>query len=395
MRVMVNVLPALGHLFPTVSLTWALRAAGHEVLVTTSAGGGEAAARAGLAVVDVAPGVDIGAIFGQGAGTSEERARLLRERGREIARAGATTPGLVFERFAQVSDVMADETLRVARLWRPDLVIYSRLQGTGLLVAAALDVPAVEHGFNFVREAGFAARYLPYLADGFARHGVPAREPRVEVVHVAPPELMLGQGDGRPMRYVPYNAGGVLPDWLLGSGGRARVLVTLGTVVPKMAGLGGLASLLAAAAETDAEFVLALGDDAEVDALGTLPANVRPVAWVPLHPLLARCDAVVHHGGSGTTLTALAAGVPQLVLPHGADQYINAEVVARHGLGVWREPEEVEPGVLTELLRDGPVRAAARAGAERARELPAPAALVPWLEALARTPAHALAHALD
>ncbi|MEV5322758.1 nucleotide disphospho-sugar-binding domain-containing protein [Nonomuraea sp. NPDC052634] len=384
MKVMIVVLPALGHLFPVVPLAWALRAAGHEVLVATSDGAVNAAIRAGLPVVDAAPGVDIAAtVFGQGQGTKEERARTLRERGKKIAEAGATTPDLVFERFARVCALMAGETLKAARDWRPDLVVYSRLQGAGLLVAAALGIPAVEHGFNFVAEPGFAGRYLPHLAETFDRNGVPRREPYVQPLHVAPPELMIGGGEGWPVRYVPYNAGGELPPWLFEPARRPRVLVTLGTVVPKMAGLDGLAPLLAAAEETDAEFVLALGGQAEPGALGPLPANVREAAWLPLHAALARCAAIVHHGGSGTTLTALAAGVPQLVLPHGADQYINAGVVSGGGFGLSREPEAAGQKELAELLDDGPIRAAARAVARRLRDLPPPAALVPRLEGLA------------
>src|SRR3954449_13101551 len=57
--------PGLGHVFPTISLAHALRAAGHEVLVATA--GGKEAANAGLHVVDTAPGVDIGAVFQQAA----------------------------------------------------------------------------------------------------------------------------------------------------------------------------------------------------------------------------------------------------------------------------------------------------------------------------------------
>ena len=44
-------------------------------------------------------------------------------------------------------------------------------------------------------------------------------------------------------------------------------------------------------------------------------------------------DAVVTHGGAGTTLGALAFGVPLLVLPQGADQYANAERVVAAGAG--------------------------------------------------------------
>ena len=36
--------------------------------------------------------------------------------------------------------------------------------------------------------------------------------------------------------------------------------------------------------------------------------------------LFGRCAVVVHHGGSGTTATAVRAGVPHVVVPHAADQ---------------------------------------------------------------------------
>jgi UDP:flavonoid glycosyltransferase YjiC (YdhE family) len=383
MRVLFTVSPGLGHLFPTISLAWALRAAGHEVLVATAAEGVTAAVRAGLAAVATAPGAAIDAIFAGPLGAPVERVRRMRERGQEIARAGGRTHELLLRTFGQVSTVMADQTVQLARSWRPDLVVHSRLQGTGLLVARMLDIPAVEHGFNLLREDDFAARFLPYLAESFARHRVPLELPRRAVIHVAPPELMSGTGSGWSMRYVPYNAGGLLPDWLWQPPARPRVLVTLGTVVPRLAGVGGLTGLLAAASRVDAEFVLALGEDADLTTLAPLPANVRPVGWTPLHPLLATCAAVVHHGGSGTTMTALSSGVPQLVLPHGADQFVNADLVVRHGVGRQAEPERVDSGILGAVLRDRAVRSAAAATAQRMNELPAPVDLVSRLVGLA------------
>ncbi len=388
MRVLFSVSPGVGHLFPTIPLAWALRAAGHDVLVATAADSVGAAVRAGLPVVEVATDADIAAIFrtatGGGPADRSRRMRRMRERGRQIARSGFRTHPLLLETFSQVSDVMVDGTVAVARRWRPDLVVHSRLQGAGLLVARMLDIPAVEHGFNLLREADFATRFLPYLTGGFARHDVPVELPALEVLHVAPPELMLGTGEGWSMRYVPYHAGAVLPDWLWRPATRPRVLVTLGTVVPRLAGIGALVGTITAAAEVDADFVLALGDEPDLAALGRLPANVRPVGWLPLHSLLAACAAVVHHGGSGSTMAALGAGVPQLVLPHGADQFINASLVVQHRLGVQCEPETVDPAVLNTVLGDERIRTNARISAARMAELPAPADLVGRLASRAR-----------
>lgn len=48
--------------------------------------------------------------------------------------------------------------------------------------------------------------------------------------------------------------------------------------------------------------------------------------------LLARCAVALHHGGSGTTAAALAAGTPQLLVPLQFDQPFWAERVAHLGL---------------------------------------------------------------
>jgi UDP:flavonoid glycosyltransferase YjiC (YdhE family) len=386
-RVLFAVSPGIGHLFPTVPLAWALRAAGHEVLVATAAEGVEAAVRAGLPAVETAPASAIAAIFGAATGPPDERARRMSERGQRIAEAGHEVHELLLRTFGQVSAVTAAATVDVARRWRPDLVVHSRLQGAGLAAASALGVPAVEHGFNFQSEDDLAGRFLPHLAEAYERAGVPlALPPRRAVVHVAPPEMMLGpSGAAWSMRYVPYNAGGELPRWLWRAPERPRVLITMGTVVPRLQGVGGLARMLAAAPDVDADFVLALGGDADLAPLGPLPPNVRPVGWVPLHHLLPGSAAVVHHGGSGTTMAALAAGVPQLVLPHGADQFINARAVGGLGIGTWRPPAEVDADTVARLLADPTVAAAARAAATRMAELPAPTDVVPHLADLAQS----------
>jgi hypothetical protein len=50
--------------------------------------------------------------------------------------------------------------------------------------------------------------------------------------------------------------------------------------------------------------------------------------------VLEHCFAVVSHAGSGTVLSALAAHLPHVCLPLGADQFTNAEQVARSGAGI-------------------------------------------------------------
>lgn len=49
--------------------------------------------------------------------------------------------------------------------------------------------------------------------------------------------------------------------------------------------------------------------------------------------LFPRMDLVVHHGGAGTTATALRSGVPQFIVPHIVDQYFHGRRIAELGLG--------------------------------------------------------------
>jgi enterobactin C-glucosyltransferase len=376
MRALFAMPPDLGHLFPLISLAWAVRTSGHEVLVATTERGVDVAVKAGLPTVDVSPGIDFHAIFGQ------FMPALSSFRGRSLSRQWAetgVTPNAIVQMFAVLSDVMADGTTRVAGRWCPDVVVHSRLEGAGPLAARKAGVPAIEHGYGFLPDDSDSERLLAQLSASYRRHNVTQDLPHRARIHVGPPSMMVGRDAGWAMRYVPYNAGGLLPSWLLEPRDRPRICVTLGTVVPLTAGIGGLRRCLDSAANVDAEFVLVLGGDLDSSALGQLAGNVRVTGWIPLNSLLAVSDAVVHHGGAGTTLTAACAGIPQLVLPHGADHFVNAEVVARRGVGLLCAPTEVNADVLDTLLRSGQLRAAAADVRAEIERMPAPPQIVPKL----------------
>ena len=67
-----------------------------------------------------------------------------------------------------------------------------------------------------------------------------------------------------------------------------------------------------------------------------LPDTVLAIDGAPHDGLFPRMSVVIHHGGAGTTAAALRAGVPQVVVPHIADQpYWGRRV---HELGVGAAP---------------------------------------------------------
>jgi UDP:flavonoid glycosyltransferase YjiC (YdhE family) len=95
---------------------------------------------------------------------------------------------------------------------------------------------------------------------------------------------------------------------------------------------------------------------------------------------------VVCHGGSGSTLGALAAGVPIVVVPLFADYPYNAQRVAAVGAGVAVAPDShaIRDG-LARVLANESYRAAAESLAAEMRLNPPADAAVETLAVLART----------
>lgn len=62
-----------------------------------------------------------------------------------------------------------------------------------------------------------------------------------------------------------------------------------------------------------------------------VPDNMLLIESAPHDWLFPRVAAVVHHGGVGTMAAALRAGVPQVVVPFGADQPLWAETLFQRG----------------------------------------------------------------
>ena len=229
---------------------------------------------------------------------------------------------------------------------RPDLVVH----GWGVpevgLAAERAGIPALWHGFGRMFPPGI----------GFER---PSGGVHLDV---CPPSLQdadfLATAERIPVRPVPFAEPGDFPGPL--------IYLTLGTAfgTPEV-----LTTAIEGLAKLGTPVVVATGGVAT----GPLPANVTALAWVPQAAAIAHADLVVHHGGSGTTLGALAAGVPQLVLPQGADQFANADALVAAGAAVRLLPGELTAEAVAEQARKASsCREAARATAEEIAAMPSP-----------------------
>jgi len=145
--------------------------------------------------------------------------------------------------------------------------------------------------------------------------------------------------------------------------------------------------VLAGLGQLPLDVIVTVGRQLRPADLGTQPANVHVTSYVPQASLLPRVCAVVSHAGSGSVAGALAFGLPQVLLPLGADQPLNAARCEALGCGIVLDPLTVTPGEVRDAVRqvlgeEQFRRAAGRLRAEILALPPAAEALEP-LERLA------------
>ncbi|MET8005442.1 nucleotide disphospho-sugar-binding domain-containing protein [Nonomuraea glycinis] len=376
------------HYYPVVPLAWAMRAAGHEVVIAGQPALLPEVERSGHLGVACGEDVDLGARFRAGVasrlGSPGPAWKAMTENDREAVERSA------YRLFVDVAQAMTDGLLRFAGRWRPDLIVHDPLTFAGPLVAARLGVPAVRFLFGPVTSPpAWETEELRPLCERLEVSEMGSRGDWT--IDSCPPSMQTAEEAGhQPVRYVPYNGPGIEPGWVHRPKTRPRVLVSWGTSTVRLMGEGafGLPTVVAAVARLDVDIVVAVAPR-ERSLLPELPPDVVVAESVPFHLLMPGCDVVLHQGGAGTMLTAAGLGLPQILFPLITDQLVNARSLAATGAGslVIRRGEgeeefrELIATTLGSVVESGEQRAAAgELRAEIARQ-PDPHTVVAMLEA--------------
>ncbi len=324
MRVLVVCIPQAGHLTPLLPLASALAEQGDEVVVASGPDVADTVTTAGLRFAAAGSGP------AQWFPALSKRIRGVPGDGLPAAR---ILPYFVPRLFGEIAATdMIDDVLDAARALDAHLVVYDPVAFAGQLRTFGLNVREVR---------------------------------RETAISIWPPILQQAEPGALTMRPTPLPAATTQPCR------PPLIYLTLGTF--SNANLTVFRTVLDALAAEPVELIATVGLDNDPDALRPWPANARVERFIPQSELLPRCSAVVDHGGSGTVLGALAHGLPQLVLPQSADNFINAEMIEQSGLGQRLLPEEVTPDAIARAVADvladpAPAR---RAAAEIAT-MPAP-----------------------
>lgn len=170
-------------------------------------------------------------------------------------------------------------------------------------------------------------------------------------------------------------------------------VITLGTT---FAGEGGFFSWAAhSAARAGLVPVIAIGfhpmsADEKAKLRASLPPGSRLLNWVPFAHVLPRARVLVHHGGMGTTHAGAVYGVPQIAVPHAADQRGNARRIAQAKVGLNLTAHDVKKGLLLQAVRaiadDGRVAETARALAAELAGLGGPSQAAAHIETVLAAP---------
>ena len=392
MRVLVSTTAGSGHFGPLIPFCVACRDAGHEVRVAAPASFAGAVAGAGFEhapFADVAPEV-MGPIFGRLPELSMEEAN-------------ATVIGQIFGRLdaqAALPGVMA-----AIDRWRPDLVMREPTEFASLVAAERAGIAQVQVAIGIL--GAFEATW-PVLSEPLAELSVMAglaadrafatmvRTPELTCVPASLDEPFDGQGRdaferGPRWRFRDSSwrseGGAMPPSW--GDPQLPLVYVTFGSVTGSLEPFAGMyPATLAALGDAPVRVLMTTGSATDPASLEPWPTNAHVEQWWPQADVMAHAAVVVGHGGFGTTMMALAAGVPQVVVPLFAfDQAVNAERVAGVGAGIHlgggpRAAAEL-PAAVSAALSDPAYRAGAAAIAAEMAALPDSAAAVAVLERLA------------
>jgi UDP:flavonoid glycosyltransferase YjiC (YdhE family) len=394
-RILVATTAGAGHFAPLVPFARACARAGHRVRVAAPESFRGAVGQAGLdhAPVDDAPPEALREAMGRIPELTMREANEL----------------VVREVFGRIDAEAALPGLRTTvESWRPDVILREPAEVASYVVASDLGVPCVEVNIGLDGFADDLVTLLdePLQALGCGDGSAGLREAMRWTLVPPSFDVDATTTTRRPVRFRypatrPPTARS-LPPWWAESDHDPLVYVTFGSVAAAI----GLfprfyVAVLEALREVPARVLMTLGEAGDPVALGALPGNVHVERWWPQDQVMQHAAAILGHGGFGTTMTALAAGLPQVVVPlFAGDQYENAARVHVTGAGVALQVDGVAdrragdmvpsgPDVLDRLpaavraaLHDDGLRRGAQAIAAEIAALPEPETCLPLLEEL-------------
>jgi UDP:flavonoid glycosyltransferase YjiC (YdhE family) len=384
MRVLFLCVPGRGRLEVLSPLAEAVARAGHDLRFAVPSTFAPLVRSAGFAVLEA--GLDVPQLQQQiGAALPADAAAVA---DRAVAMFAGAYP-----------EAMLQGLLPQLAAWPPDLVVHEEGEFSAPLVAVLAQVPCVTVGWPVaMKPVAVIERVTQPLRALWQAHGrdMPHWGGLYEqFIDTCPPALQSPDPElaalPRLARMQPLTASAdprfADSDLGIDASGRPVVHVTLGTVDSYNNAPDLVEAVLAGLAAEPVQVLLTTGQALAGLDVSRYP-NVTARTFVPHRLLLPRCAAVVCHGGAGSTIAALAHGLPLLIIPRGgASQYRSGVHCARAGAGIHLPEAQATPAAVGDavrsLLAEPTWRVAAQALRDEILAMPTPDACVDSLALLA------------
>jgi len=254
----------------------------------------------------------------------------------------AQSDAVLFEQFIPRAARDLPALLALVRDWRPDLLVRETTEFAACVAAEHARLPHAA-----VQISAFRPHTHPLLVPSLdqlrALGGLPP-DPDLAMLYrylLLAPFPPRYQDPAVPLpptthavQHVSFDVehpGDVtLPSWITAMPQQPTVYATLGTAYNRTPGV--FSTILAALGDEPINLIVTLGPGQNPDDFGLQPPHVHLARYLPQSAVFPICDLVVTHGGSGTVRTALAHGLPMVMLPIAADQPENARRCAALGL---------------------------------------------------------------
>lgn len=330
MRVLVTIVPGLGHLQTMLPVAQALQNAGHELFFACAESFQPKVRAAGFKTLPA--GLDW--LEYEAEKTFPELATMPLEEQQDW---------YVRDVFADVAaHKMVRDILKIAAEWRPDLIVRGMFEIGGCLAGERLGLHHVAIGAGLcVRSEYFdelVGDQLAYLRSLYGLPPYPSTEMLYRYAYLAfvPPSFDLSELP-LPQAYYSFQPAfraapaEKLPEWFEKLPRQPIVHVTLGTVFNKIPEI--YRSVIEGLRDEPINLIVSVGRSLNPAQFGPQPSNVWIEQFLPHALLLPRCDLLVTHAGAGTLTQAFNYGLPLVLVPLTADQPFQAARCEKLGNG--------------------------------------------------------------
>ncbi|QBD74628.1 glycosyl transferase [Ktedonosporobacter rubrisoli] len=344
MRYSFLILPAYGHVNPTLAIAQELVAHGQEVIYYLPEAFREAVEATGAAI-------------------RSYESRLLKGIGKVPSQRGE----VMREEMRQVLPQIMDRI----RADKPDVILHDPMVLWSRIVIQLLQVPAISLRPTYAMNEHFN---MASMLESRPNHHLPGMKEVVEKTnevlaeicasyHVPPVSFMEEMMYAEPLNIVflpkafqpeaqtfderflfvgpsiaPRRQASDFPlDQL--NYDRPLLYVSLGTIFNTESAF--YKQCFEAFGESDYQVVLSHGKHIDLSALGPIPENFLLSSYVPQLEILERAKVFVTHSGMNSTMESLYYGVPMVAIPQMVEQEMTAQRIAEMGLGLALEKDAV------------------------------------------------------